>query len=76
MAGATERSSARSLSDKFEVGYLGRGDSPCELQPTQIVTDAVEQPFAAAEERRHDGDLHLVDEAGRQILLRDRKSVV
>jgi hypothetical protein len=35
----------------------------------QIVADAIEKPPTAAEERRHDVDLHLVHEAGREILL-------
>ncbi len=36
----------------------------------QIGADVVEQPLAGAQKRRHEADLHLVDEAGREILLR------
>src|SRR5215510_9414901 len=53
---------------KLEVGYIRCGDGPHELEPMQL-DDAIEQPLTAAEERRHDADFHLVNEAGREKLL-------
>src|SRR5205823_623746 len=38
-------------------------------ESVQIVAHAVEQPLAAAEQRRRDVQLHLVDQAGAQVLL-------
>jgi hypothetical protein len=40
----------------------------------QIVADAFEQSFAAAEERRHDADFHLVYESSGEILLRGTRA--
>lgn len=40
-----------------------------ELQVMQIIPNVLEHPFAAAEQRRHEMDLHLIDEARREILL-------
>jgi hypothetical protein len=40
----------------------------------QVVADAIEQPFAAAEEGRHEVELHFVHAAGRQILPGDVRS--
>src|SRR5439155_17120070 len=54
---------------ELEMRHLWRGDRPHELEPMQIIPDPIEQPLPAAEERRHEVDLHLVHEAGRQILL-------
>jgi len=56
------------------VRHPGRGDRSHELETAQVVTHPIEQPLAAAQERRHDVELHLVDEAGRQILLRGSRS--
>ena len=36
----------------------------------QVVADAVEEPFAAAEQQRNDVNLHLVDQPRGKILLR------
>src|SRR5262245_29160433 len=55
---------------KLEVRHIRRGHRPNEFEAAQIVPDTVEQPGAAAEERRHEIDLHLVHEAGGEILLR------
>ena len=49
---------------KSEVRYLDRSH---ELESVQIVTQAIEQALTAAEERRHEINLHLVHEAGREI---------
>src|SRR6266446_10102632 len=54
---------------ELEVRYVRGGYRPYELEPMQVVTDAVEKSFAAAEERRHEADLHLVDEVGSKVLL-------
>ena len=51
-----------------------RGDRPHELETVQIVTDALEKPLSAAEERWHQVDLHLIDEIGGEILLRRTRS--
>jgi hypothetical protein len=49
------------------VRYRWRADRPHELEAVQIVTEAIEKPLTAAEERRDEVDLHLVDEAGREL---------
>src|SRR6266404_318161 len=54
---------------ELEVRYVRGGDCPYELETMQVVTDAVEKPFAAAEERRHKAYYHLVDEVGGEVLL-------
>lgn len=54
---------------ELEVRYLWRGDRPHEIETVQLVADAIEQPLTAAEERRHQVDLHLVHETGRENLL-------
>src|SRR6267154_6839697 len=54
---------------ELEVRYVRGGDCPYELEPMQVVTDAIEKSFAAAEERRHEADFHLVDEVGSKVLL-------
>jgi hypothetical protein len=54
---------------ELEVRYRRRGDRPHEIDTVKVVADTIEQPLTAAEERRHDVDLHLVHETGREILL-------
>jgi len=50
------------------VRHLRRGDRSHELEPAQIIADAVEQPLTAADERRHEVDFHLIHESGRELL--------
>ena len=49
---------------------MWRSDGSYELEPVQIVTDAVEESLTAAEERGDKTDLHLVNETDSEILLR------
>jgi hypothetical protein len=51
---------------ELEVRHVGRRDRPHELEVVQIVADAIEQSFTAAEESRHEMDFYFVDEAGRE----------
>src|SRR5882762_5123871 len=50
------------------MGHPWRGDRSYGLEPVQIVADAIEEPLTAAEKRGHQVDLHLVHQAGREIL--------
>ena len=47
--------------------YVRRGDRPNELE-TSEVSDAFEQSLAGAEKDRYQVNLHLVDQAGAQVL--------
>jgi hypothetical protein len=58
-----------SASRELEVRDLRGPDGPHKLEPVEIVPDAFEQTLAGAEERGHETDLHLVHEAGSEILL-------
>src|ERR1700693_5533121 len=60
---------ACSAPGELEVCYVRGSDRPYEPEPVQVVADAVEKPLAAAEERRHQADLHLIDEVGGEVLL-------
>src|SRR5712691_5828399 len=80
---ATARRLSRSLSSQVESGSapgelevhdVWRGNRSDELEPLEIVADAVKQPLAAGEERRHQADLHFVHEPGREILPRRVRS--
>src|SRR5438132_3634746 len=53
---------------ELEMRDLRSGHGAHELEPVQIVPEPFEQPLAAAEQRRHEVDLHLVHQARRQIL--------
>src|SRR5919106_6567842 len=69
---AASRSSWTSDLPSFEldVNHLRRRDRPNELEAVQIVANAVEEPLPASKEDRCEIDLHLVDEPGREVLLR------
>ena len=68
------RVESQSAPCELEVRHVWRDDRSDELEPVEIVADALKQPLAAGEERRDQVDLHLVDEAGREILLRRLRS--
>src|SRR5437867_12406399 len=53
------------------MGDAGRLDGPNLLELQLRVTQVVEEAGAAAEKKRHDGDLHLVHQPGGEVLLRD-----
>ena len=48
-----------------------RADGTHEREAVQVVAPIVEQSLATAEQRRGKADLHLVDEAGREVLPRN-----
>src|SRR5688500_3199989 len=64
------RASALRARREPEVNHVGRRDRLHEGEVAQVA-DAVEQSLTAAEEYRRDVKLHLVDEAGVEVLLRD-----
>ena len=54
---------------EFEMNDPRRGNSVHQRQSVQIIAQAREEPLAAAKQHRHQVELHLVHQAGRQILL-------
>ena len=58
-----------SASRELEVGDLRRRHRSHELKSVQAFADTVEQPLALPEQDRHEVDVHLVHETGREILL-------
>ena len=59
---------------ELEVRHLGRDNRAHQFKAVQLVADAVEQPLAAAEQRRRQIDLHLVHQPGGEVLLRGTRS--
>src|SRR5262245_44613447 len=55
----------------FEVCHAGRFDRSDLLKPKVRQAEIVEQTLAAPEKERNQRDVHLVNQPGGQILLRD-----
>ena len=65
---------ASSAPDELEMRHVRRCNRAHELEPVQVAADALEQSLAAAEQHRHEMDLHLVHEPRRKILLSNFRS--
>src|SRR5205823_14262870 len=64
----------RLTSNELEVCHRRRGNRPRECETVEIVTDTGEEALTVAKKRGHEADLHLVDEAGGEILLRGARA--
>jgi len=71
---ATPKSCRAGAPGKLEVRHVWCGDRAHQLEPAQIVADAIEEPLTPAEECRRKVDLHLVHEPRPEILLGDVRS--
>src|SRR5688500_18076068 len=59
-----------SASRELEMWHLWSRNGSRQLEPVQVVAEAVEQPPTTAEENRNKSDIRLVDEVGLEVLLR------
>src|SRR5690554_1218293 len=68
----TPPSGARPLraARELQVHHPVTRDRAYELQAVEVGAHALEEPLPAAEQYRHDVELHLVDQARRQVLVR------
>src|SRR5438270_12692876 len=64
----------RLTSNELEVCHRRRGNRPRECETVEIVTDTGEEALTVAKKRGHEADLHLVDEAGGEVLLRGARA--